>query len=178
MQKHSAFQAKGLLKIRPSPHSSLTSPLFTKVLWQVSCWWHHRCWIICQKPLLADLHPLWISSNWGHLRPKERRGAPEGARGRAANRQETWGGKGGRRALLRAGTSDPCVVFVCVCLGGRTATECTSCHQLEKTFIIFVECVCVWNKKSGFYTCERLEHVVCQNISRMLVCGSWVWFFF
>lgn len=114
--------AKGLLKIRPSPHSSLTSPPFTKVLWQVSCWWHHRCWIRCQKPLLADLHPLWLSSNWGHLRPKERRGA-RGVRGRGA--------------LHRAGTSDPCVgLFV------WTTGECPSCHQLEKTLIMCVKSVC------------------------------------
>lgn len=41
-----------------------------------------------------------------------------------------------RGALFRAGTSDPYVVLFV-----WATRECPSCHQLEKTFIIYVECM-------------------------------------
>lgn len=176
--------AKGLLEIRPSPHSSPYFPPLTKVLWQVSCWWHHRCWIICQKPLLADLHPLWLSCNRGHLRPKERRGAPGGERAsmRAANRQEVWG------PLLRAGTSDPCVGFVCAD-DQRVLILPSAWEDVYYRCGVFV-CMniysacdsldfCFWTTRTrAAKICMCLKHAACQkgHISRILVCGAWIGF--
>lgn len=123
--------AKGLLKIRPSPHSSLTSPLsqgsYDKSavgdITDAGSYVRNLCYMT-----YIPCGSAATEATWGQRRGE----VPQGVRVsmRAVNRQETRG------ALFRAGTSDPCMgLFVWV------TRECPSCHQLEKTLFIGEESV-------------------------------------